>query len=144
MTGTRYVIRTSCVTKYLLDTHIWLWALDEPHRLSQQVAEEIASEENELWLSPISIWELLILRQKGRIAADEDFDELMRRVLRALPVREASLTFEVVREMARVSLPHRDPADHFLVATARIFELTLVTADQHLLKAPGISVLANN
>jgi len=132
------------VTKYLLDTHIWLWALDEPHRLSQQVAEEIASEENELWLSPISIWELLILRQKGRIAADEDFDELMRRVLRALPVREASLTFEVVREMARVSLPHRDPADHFLVATARIFELTLVTADQHLLKAPGISVLANN
>ncbi|HZR56424.1 MAG TPA: type II toxin-antitoxin system VapC family toxin [Terriglobales bacterium] len=132
------------MTKYLLDTHIWLWALDEPHRLSQQVAEEIASEENELWLSPISIWELLILRQKGRIAADEDFDELMRRVLRALPVREASLTFEVVREMARVSLPHRDPADHFLVATARIFELTLVTADQHLLKAPGISVLANN
>jgi PIN domain nuclease of toxin-antitoxin system len=65
-------------------------------------------------------------------------------VFRALPVREAPLTFEVVREVAHLKLPHRDPADHFLVATARIFELTLVTADQHLLKAPGVSVLSNS
>jgi PIN domain nuclease of toxin-antitoxin system len=132
------------VARFLLDTHIWLWALDDPDRLSEKVAEQIASEKNELWLSPISIWELIMLRKKGRIAADEDFDDLMPRVLRALPVREAPLNFEVAREMCLVKLPHRDPADRFLVATARVFELVLVTADKHLRKVPGIDVLGNN
>jgi len=42
-----------------------------------------------------------------------------------------------------VQLPHRDPADRFLVATARVFDLTLVTADEHLLKARQVPVLAN-
>jgi PIN domain nuclease of toxin-antitoxin system len=45
--------------------------------------------------------------------------------------------------MSRLKLPHRDPADHFLVATAKIFDLTLVTADTHLMKVPDLSVLAN-
>ena len=47
------------------------------------------------------------------------------------------------REAARLQLPSRDPADHFLAATAQVFELTLATADQQLLKTPGLSLLAN-
>lgn len=59
-------------------------------------------------------------------------------------MNEAPLTIEVVLEVASVNLPHGDPADRFVVAAARVFNLTLVMADQRLInKVPVISVLAD-
>ena len=54
---------------------------------------------------------------------------------------EAVLTFDVAQEAARVHLPHRDPADRYLVATARFYDLTLVTADERLLRVPDVKIL---
>ncbi len=133
----------SCVTRLLLDTHIWLWGLLDPDRLSARVAAQLEANENELWLSPISIWEFVVLHRKRRVLLDQDIEAWLRDAFRAKSFNEAPLTFEVIRDMARLNLPHRDPADHFLVATARVFELTLVTADQNLLRLPGLSVLSN-
>lgn len=129
--------------RLLLDTHVWLWSVNQPERLSRRVANELKDAHNELWLSPISIWELVILHQKGRIAHTEDMETLILRALRALPLQEAPVTHEVAREVGRLKLPHRDPADCFLVATAKVFDLTLVTADEQLLKIRNISLLAN-
>ena len=129
--------------KLLLDTHIWLWSLLEPAKLSRRVRSALAHSDNELWLSPVSVWELLVWCQKGRVILDEAPEVWVSRVLRAVPLTEAPLTFEVALESARIALPHRDPADRFLAATARVFGLTLVTADERLLKARGIPLLAN-
>jgi PIN domain nuclease of toxin-antitoxin system len=129
--------------KLLLDTHIWLWSVLEPERLSRRVAREIQDPSNELWLSPISIWELIVLWQKGRMVPGEDIEAWVPNALRVLPLQEAPVTYEVARETGRLRLPHRDPADRFLLATAKVFELTLVTADEHLLKARDVSMLAN-
>ena len=63
--------------------------------------------------------------------------------LDVVPMREAPITYQVAQETARVQFPHGDPADRFLVATARVFGLTLVTADEQLLKARQSPVLAN-
>ena len=129
--------------KLLLDTHIWLWSVLEPERLSRRVAKEIQDLSNQLWLSPISIWELIVLWQKGRMVPGEDIETWVPTALRSLPLQEAPVTNEVARETGRLRLPHRDPADRFLVATAKVFELTLVTADEHLFKVRDVSVLAN-
>lgn len=129
--------------KLLLDTHIWVWSVIETDRLSQRVVKELENPENELWLSPISIWELLILCRKKRILLNEEPDLWIPRAMRALLLREAPITHEVAQETGHVRLAHGDAADCFLAATARVFDLTLVTADEHLLKAPGISTLAN-
>jgi PIN domain nuclease of toxin-antitoxin system len=53
------------------------------------------------------------------------------------------LTFEVALETSNLKLPHSDPADRFIAASAKVFDLTLVTADQKLLAAPEAKVLAN-
>jgi PIN domain nuclease of toxin-antitoxin system len=129
--------------KLLLDTHIWLWSVLEPTRLSRRVAKELQESANELWLSPISVWELVVLWQKGRVVPSEDIEAWVPKALRALPLQEAPVTYEVARETARLRLPRRDPADRFLLATAKVFELTLVTADEHLLKSRDVSLLAN-
>jgi PIN domain nuclease of toxin-antitoxin system len=129
--------------RLLLDTHIWLWSLVERNRLSQRVIKELGDPRNELWLSPISIWELVVLCQKRRLTLDQEVDSWITHKLSAVPLREAPVTYEVARESGRLRIAHRDPADRFLLATAKVFELTLVTADQHLLKVRDVSVLAN-
>ncbi|HVO81209.1 MAG TPA: type II toxin-antitoxin system VapC family toxin [Terriglobales bacterium] len=129
--------------KLLLDTHIWLWSIAEPHRLSRRVAKELDDRENQLWLSPISIWEALLLCQKGRIRTSGVFATWLADALSMIPLTEAPLTFDVARALPTVTLPHSDPADLFLVASAKVFDLTLVTADRNLIRAHGIQVLAN-
>jgi PIN domain nuclease of toxin-antitoxin system len=127
----------------LLDTHIWIWSVLEPQRLSTRVARELTSPDNQLWLSSVSVWELLLLHRKRRIELEEEIVPWVRKTLGLLQLNEAPLTIDVALEVSAVNLPHDDPADRFLVASARVFELTLVTADRRLTRAAGISVLAN-
>ena len=129
--------------RLLLDTHIWIWSLLDPAKLSRKVRAELESPDNELWLSPISSWELLILIEKGRVAVDKDPVPWVAEVSRAIALREAALTHEVAVESRLIDLPHQDPADRFLAATARVYDLTLVTADERLLDSRRISTLAN-
>jgi PIN domain nuclease of toxin-antitoxin system len=129
--------------KLLLDTHIWIWSVLEPEKLAPRVAKMIEDPANEKWLSPISIWELMILVEKGRVELDVDAEEWVAQALEQFPPREAPLTTEVVLAMRKIRLPHRDPADAFLAATAKAFGLTLATSDARLLAVKGISSLPN-
>lgn len=129
--------------KLLLDTHIWLWSVLDPARLSKRIAHAIDNAENQLWLSPISVWELLTLTRKGRVQLDEDAVLWAQRSMQKLQLQEAPLTFEVALETSTLNLAHADPADRLIAASARVFDLTLVTADQKLIAAPGLKVLPN-
>ena len=61
--------------KLLLDTHIWIWTHLEPWRISSEVTKELGSPRNELWLSPLSIWELILLVEKKRLDLNVDMGE---------------------------------------------------------------------
>jgi len=127
--------------RILLDTHIWLWSIYDPNRIGRTLRSELKNPENELWLSPISTWEALILQAKGRLELEED---LVAWVAEATAIfREAVLTHEVVLESQRIRLQHKDPADSFLAATAKVLGLTLATADTKLLGLGDIATLAN-
>lgn len=129
--------------KYLLDTHIWFWSYIESSRLSRRVARTLADSKNELWLSPVSVWELTILSLKGRFRVQPDISTWVKKSMSDLQLVEAPLTVDVALAIPSINFSHGDPADQFLAATAKVFDLTLITADDHLLKLPGIRVLAN-
>ena len=129
--------------RLLLDTHIWVWSLLEPDRLSRRVRAALEDPEAELWLSAISVWELVLLIEGGRVRVRGEPGIWVQGALRASPFREAPLTHAVALESRRVSLPHRDPVDRFLAATARLLDLALVTADARLLAARPCKLLAN-
>jgi PIN domain nuclease of toxin-antitoxin system len=84
---------------------------------------------------------LVLLVEKGRMTLDSDVEEWVTKAV--APLKEAPLTAEIVVETTRFSLPHLDPADRFLVATARIFGLTLVTSDGRLLASKAVPTLPN-
>ncbi len=129
--------------RLLLDTHIWVWSQLEPERLSEQVASAIEAPGNDLWLSPISLWELVLLVEKDRLGLDHPVEAWIERAMEEMPTREAPLTHEIALASRTVDLPHRDPADRFLAATAKVMDLTLVTADAQLAEASDIVVLHN-
>lgn len=97
--------------KLLLDTHIWLWYLLGDKRLSLQLQSAIVDFNTELWLSPISIWETLILAEKGRISLQPDPVTWINLALKTLETREAQMNHAIAILSRQIVLPHQDPAD---------------------------------
>ncbi len=127
----------------LLDTHILLWSLLSPDNLKKKVRQELEAPNNTLWLSPISVWEILLLIEKNRVEVDAEPHYWIKRILRSIPVKEAQLTHEIAIQARTIDLRHQDPADRFIAATANVYGMTLVTADKRLLESKLISTLAN-
>jgi PIN domain nuclease of toxin-antitoxin system len=125
----------------LLDTHIWLWSLEDRKRLGKRVLGELENPDNHIWLSPVSTWEVLTLNARGRLRLPEDFAAWVAQA--TAPLLEAPLTHEIAVAARRLPWGHKDPADRFLAATAQSLRLTLVTADVALLGLGNISTLAN-
>lgn len=127
--------------KLILDTHIILWSAAEPQRLSPKITEALENQSNELWFSPVSVWEILVLAEKGRISLGSNVVKTVREIFNKIPLREATLNQEVAIQSRLVNLPHQDPADRFLAATAVVYDLTLVTADTRIINADAVPVL---
>ena len=116
----------------------------EPQKLTSDVARELIDPRHQRYLSPISIWELLVLCEKNRMRLDQDFPEWFKKSTTDLEILEAPFHWQVAQELRLVHLQHKDPADRFLVATARIYDMTLVTADKKLMNVDGLNVLPNH
>ena len=97
----------------LLDTHIWIWNELEPWKITSEINRELASPDNQLWLSPVSVWETIVLLEKRRISLKQDFRQWVDESVTALQLQEAALTWEVAHELRFTVLGHRDPADRF-------------------------------
>ena len=124
----------------LLDTHIWLWSLLDPQQLSSRARGALTEPSNTLALSPVSVWEALVLAEKGRVRLQPDPWSWIRTALTVRPVHEIPVTFDIAFGSRSIRLGHDDPADRFIAATAMVHRLTLVTADRSLLQCPDIRV----
>src|ERR1700688_694598 len=119
--------------KLLLDTHIWIWTHLEPWNISSEVTNELASTRNELWLSPLSIWELVLLVEKKRLELNADMGEWVQQSMKDLGLQEAPFTSAVAHELRFTTLGYRDPGDRFLVATAKVYDFN----SSHCRSAPA-------
>ncbi len=126
--------------RYLLDTHIWLWSLLTPERLRESIAEVLEDKENKLFISPITIWETLVLAEKGRIKLTLSPDEWVKEALKRSRVEEAPLSHQIAIKSRSIKLPHQDPADRFIAATAWENDLILITEDKKLRETTQIKI----
>ena len=120
--------------RLLLDTHVLLWAA--AGTLPDEFAEYIADEENDLYFSPVSIWEVVIKKGLGRPDFTVDPTQLHRGLV-ANGYRELPITGRATLQVATLPDLHRDPFDQLLVAQAIEEGLTLLTADRSLAGYPG-------
>ena len=122
--------------KFLLDTHLLLWAAGEPERLPAEARKLLEAPEHELVFSAASLWEVAIKSGLGR----EDF-KVDASVLRRGLVENGYLELPIAGDhvVAVTSLPmlHRDPFDRLLVAQAQVEGITLLTSDPVVAGYPG-------
>ncbi len=121
---------------YLLDTHLLVWAANQPQRLSRAATEAIADPSNDLYFSTISIWEVAIKQNLGRRSFAIDA-EVLRNGLLANGLIEIPLTSD--HALATLNLPpiHQDPFDRILIAQAISEKITLLTSDSKIAQYPG-------
>ncbi|MES1943120.1 protein PilT [Salinisphaera sp. PC39] len=129
----------------LLDTHAWIWWVADPDRLSAPAAEVLARAREQggpVYLSSISVWEVAMLVDKGRLELTMDVEDWVAHS-EAVPWIEC---VPVTNHLAlrSVRLPdglHPDPADRLIVATARYLGVPLVTRDRKLQDYPHVQTL---
>jgi PIN domain nuclease of toxin-antitoxin system len=118
----------------LLDTRIWVWWVNGSPDLRPQQQEAISKHQSHgLAISAISCWEVAKLVEKSRLSLDREVLDWLTVALNYPAVRLLPLTPEIAVESTR--LPgdfHQDPADQIMVATARVMQLALLTADEKL------------
>jgi PIN domain nuclease of toxin-antitoxin system len=130
----------------LLDTHVWIWLMGgDPGRLAEDAlaAVERAAAEGAVHIAAISVWEVAMLENKGRLRLGVDCLTWVREALGAPGIRLVPLSPEIA--VASAYLPgafHGDPADRMLVATARTHDLTLVSKDERILAYGAAGFLA--
>lgn len=124
--------------RLLLDTHIWIWYVLGSKDLPPSLRDLLDDSIGRCWLAPISLWEIGLLVQKGRLRIDAPFQDWIEKALETVPMREAAFDFKVAKKVETLSLPHNDPADHFIAATALVHGFTLVTVDRHLVETPWL------
>ncbi|MEH2036394.1 type II toxin-antitoxin system VapC family toxin [Nostoc sp.] len=115
--------------KLLLDTQCWLWWFAQAERLNEEAITHIADENNELWLSVASIWEIGIKVAIGKLPLPDPLDSYISSRMTQLGMRSLEITASHALQAAALPLHHRDPFDRMLIAQAQIEEMTLVSAD---------------
>jgi PIN domain nuclease of toxin-antitoxin system len=122
--------------KILADTHILLWASDHPRKLSRVAAALLTDNANEIYFSPMSIWEVAIKGALGR--KDFMFDpRVLRRNLLDNGYTELPVTSEHAIAVQGLPLIHKDPIDRLLMAQAQVEGFTFLTADAKIAISPG-------
>ena len=127
--------------EYLLDTHVWLWALVDPGRLAKKAGALLAAPGTTLWLSPMSIWETSLLIERGRLEVSTDARTWIQDAIESSGVTEAPVNHEVALQSRELERKHDDPADRFIAATASVYQLALITADERLLRGKGYETI---
>jgi PIN domain nuclease of toxin-antitoxin system len=122
--------------RLLLDTHILLWAANEPERMSKATRSLFENPDHELVFSAVSLWEIAIKTGRGRDSFRVDAGSL-RRNLFDNGYAELPMTGAHAAAVAGLPPIHKDPFDRMLVAQATVEGLTLVTSDSAVANYPG-------
>lgn len=128
----------------LLDTHVIIWDALAPSRLSLPVQQAIAqaNQQDGILIADISLWEIAMLVQKGRVQIATDCQSFINLLLQANKTRLVPISPAIATQSVQLpALVNKDPADRLLVATALVEQAVLVTADHNLRQISAITTL---
>lgn len=116
------------MTSFLLDTHVVIWWLESPERITREARTEIANPRNVVFMSAVSMFEIATKEAKGQLRFDADFRER----LAACRFTALSITLDHADGVRLLPFIHKDPFDRLLVSQARAERLTLISTDPQI------------
>ena len=125
------------MSKYLLDTHIFLWWLSDSKRLEDKIYDIISDTDNEIYISCATIWEIAIKEALGKLKIDVNMSE----IIQACGFIELKISASCAYSTKKLPLIHKDPFDRMLISQAIEKDLTLISADSYINKYENVKVL---
>jgi PIN domain nuclease of toxin-antitoxin system len=127
--------------KLLLDTHVLLWALLEPQKLSPELRDALEDSDNMLVVSAASAWEIATKWRLGKLQHASAVVQNYSMALHRLAAIDLPISGAVARQAGLWDVPHRDPFDRLLAAQARADDLVLASTDPAFAQFEGIVTL---
>ncbi|MDE2634809.1 MAG: type II toxin-antitoxin system VapC family toxin [Chloroflexota bacterium] len=115
--------------RYLLDTSAFLWYVSDHQRLSSVAAERMKDPTSIFHLSLVSIWEVAIKFNMGKLDLPLPFDEFVDKTIHSYSLRHLNIQIPHLRRVARMPLHHRDPFDRLLIAQSQVENIPVITSD---------------
>lgn len=116
--------------KYLIDTHVFIWAMENKKRLAEDIKQEITNPDNTVFVSIATIWEIIIKSAKKKLKAPKDIKgDIQASNFQLLPIE-----LEHVLEVRKLPDIHKDPFDRIIISQAKAENLTLITSDEKIWK----------
>ncbi|MBD2503007.1 type II toxin-antitoxin system VapC family toxin [Anabaena azotica] len=126
----------------ILDTHIWVWWVQNDSRLTKQHQQWLKDYESDgLGISILSCWEVAKLVEKNRLILPLAIDKWLEVALAYPGVQLLNLSLPIVIDSTQLSGFHSVPFDQLIVATARFYNCPLLTADNKILNFNGVRTL---
>lgn len=128
----------------LLDTHIWIWYIDNPGSISQDAlsAIEHAKERKSVYISSISVWEICMLEKKGRLQLTIPAKSWIKKSEKLSFIKFLPVNNEIAQKSVDLNGElHQDPADRIIIATALEKGFPLITKDQRIIDYPGVATI---
>lgn len=116
--------------RLLLDTCALLWMVGDPAQLSTRARAALFADGAELYISAISAFEIAVKHRKGKLSLPLSPREWFRQVLAEYALRELPITSEIATLAPEIAVPHADPCDRMIIATAQLHGIQIVTSDQ--------------
>ena len=127
----------------ILDTHIWVWWVNDNPQLTKKYRDWIDEYQSQgLGVSIISCWEIAKLVELNRIILSIPVDEWLTAALAYPGVELIELTIPIIVESTKLAGFHRDPADQIIVATSKVYNCPLITADSKIIAYPDVQTLS--
>ena len=114
--------------KLLLDTHTFLWFIEDNPRMSQHI-RTLLSEKDEVFLSSASLWEIAIKLSIGKLSISATYDEFIPKQLNINRIEVLHIKVSHLAVVSRLPFHHRDPFDRLMIAQALVEQLPIASAD---------------
>ena len=118
----------------LLDTNVIIWTVSASDRISARAKRAISHSTAALTVSVVSVWEIVLKCQAGKLRLDAGLDKVVDQILYHAPWIILRMSPEHLPSLAALPMLHRDPFDRLLIAQARREDTAIVTADKHIKK----------
>ncbi len=120
----------------LIDTSVFLWICCDPKLLSVTARQALENPKNDLWVHPVSFWELQIKNQIGKLPLKIPLQEFITKGMHRHGIQESTFSSESIFFLEKLPMLHRDPFDRLLIAHALLKSWTLVTSDETIKEYP--------
>jgi len=119
--------------EYIIDTHVLLWSMFEPHKLSQTVKKILTNKNINRFMSIASMWEIAIKHRIGKLPLSMEMSDYFS-VVKSANIGLYSINQHHIEAYSSLPLNHRDPFDGIIIATALSEQMTIITADENIQK----------